>query len=233
MKFGLTQEFACSYLDDKQERLLVYIDDSESDPLGDYERLIAAGFRRSGDQVYRPHCENCNACQSVRIPVALFSPSKSQKRVLAKNSDISCLSSQQDKPQYYDLYQRYITARHRDGSMFPADRQQYNSFVNSDWMSAQFLEMYQHEQLIAVAVTDRLAHGLSAMYTFFEPQLASRSIGTFAILQQIDLARQLGLPYLYLGYQVDECAKMRYKAHFLPHERFFCNKWQLFTKKTP
>lgn len=230
MKFGLTQQFSCSYLPEENEQLLVFVDEHGTQ-LPHYDLLINSGFRRSGEQIYRPHCPTCQACQSIRIPVQQFKPSKSQKRILNKNCDLSVLVSHEDNDAYYPLYETYINERHTDGSMYPASYQQYLGFIKSQWMQPTFLEMYLDQDLVGVAVTDELSDAFSALYTFFLPSLANRSIGTYAILKQIELAQDRNKPYLYLGYQVDDCQKMNYKSNFLPHERFFNNKWQLITKK--
>lgn len=231
MKFGLTQTFTCSYLADHEEQLLVYVDQDNESLKHQYGVLISAGFRRSGDQIYRPQCPSCQACQSIRIPVDMFTPSKSQSRVMRKNQDIRVFPSLTDKPEYYDIYEAYINHRHSDGSMYPASKQQYASFMKSDWMRPHFLECYLGGELIAVAVTDEVNNGFSAMYTFYNPEYESRSIGIFAIISQIKYTLLANKSFLYLGYQVDECAKMNYKSKFLPHQRFLDNKWQLFTKK--
>ena len=116
--------------------------------------------------------------------------------------------------------------------MFPASPQQYNSFISCNWNQPLFIEFYLIDELIGVAITDELEQGLSALYTFFEPDLSNRSIGTLAILQQIEIARNMAKEFLYLGYQVDDCAKMNYKNRFFPHQRFFANKWHQYSKKT-
>ncbi|MFT5839472.1 MAG: arginyl-tRNA--protein-N-Asp/Glu arginylyltransferase [Flavobacteriales bacterium] len=230
MKFGITTPFTCSYLPEQDERLLVFM--SDTDPtINEYDFLISAGFRRSGTQVYRPHCGSCNACESIRLPVSSFAASKSQKRIIKRNQDLKIGVSHVDKPEYYPLYESYINQRHSDGSMYPASLEQYQGFVLSPWNNALFIELYAKDELIGVAVTDNLASSLSALYTFFKPEELQRSLGTFAILQQIELAKSLNKPFLYLGYQIDTCQKMSYKQNFLPHERFFDDKWQLITKK--
>lgn len=231
MKFGITQQFDCSYLSDQQEQLLVLVEDNEPSQQ-DYDLLITSGFRRSGEQIYRPHCATCNACQSIRILTTRFTPSKGQKRIIKRNADLDIKLSHQDKAEYFPLYETYINQRHADGSMFPASHEQYQSFIYANWTSPLFIELYLDSELVAVAVTDQLDQGLSALYTFFKPELAFRSIGTFAILTQIEQAKALNKKYLYLGYQVDACPKMNYKDKFFPYERFFANKWHQFTKKT-
>jgi arginyl-tRNA--protein-N-Asp/Glu arginylyltransferase len=229
MKFGITQSFDCSYLPQQQEKLLIYAEDKPPGPY--YETLLEVGFRRSGEQIYRPHCDLCQACQSIRIPVVMFRPTKSQKRLLNRNQDIKVVVSEVNKAQYYALYEQYINQRHDDGSMYPASEKQYASFLSCNWITPLFIEFFLAERLIAVAVTDQLQGSLSALYTFFAPDQQARSLGTFAVLQQISIAAQRGKKYVYLGYQIDSCQKMSYKRNFLPHERFFQDKWQLITKK--
>jgi arginyl-tRNA--protein-N-Asp/Glu arginylyltransferase len=231
MKFGITAPFTCSYLPEQDEQLLIFI--SETQPtITEYDFLIGAGFRRSGTQVYRPHCGSCTACESIRLPVNLFTASKSQKRIMKRNKDLTTRISHNNKPEYYPLYESYINQRHADGSMYPATIEQYQGFVLSPWDNALFIEIYANDALIGVAVTDNLESSLSALYTFFKPEEQQRSLGIFAILQQIELTKSLNKPFLYLGYQIDTCQKMSYKQNFLPHERFFDDKWQLITKKT-
>ncbi len=230
MKFGVTMPSPCSYLPEQQEQLLIYVNDNKPS-INDYDLLINAGFRRSGTQVYRPHCSACHACESIRIPVAKFRASKSQKRLLKRNQDLTVKVSKHNQDYYYPLYETYINQRHADGSMYPASQEQYNGFILNPWHKALFIEMYAQDELIAVAVTDLLPSSLSALYTFFKPSEEKRSLGSFAILQQIALAQSINKAYLYLGYQIDACQKMAYKQNFLPHERFLDDKWQLITKK--
>ena len=229
MKFGITDTFNCSYLEDQEERLLVYVGGGVSQ-MADYEYLLGSGFRRSGDQVYRPHCPTCSACRSLRISVADFNPSKNQKRVISKNRDITSRTSNVNKPEYYTLYQRYISERHADGSMFPPTPEQYQSFINDDWRNTLYVELHLEGELAAVAVTDVMQDCLSALYTFFDPNLTHRSLGTLAILEQINQARLLEKHYLYLGYQIDSCQKMNYKSKFLPNEQYIDHQWIRFQK---
>lgn len=229
MKFGITNEFDCSYLPRHKERLLVCVESSYK--LNDaYKELSAVGFRRSGEQLYRPHCNSCQKCHSVRVLAANFKPSKSQKRILNKNRDLSIRLSPKNRQSYYELFESYINQLHSDGSMFPTSPEQYFSFTNAEWTSPLFLEAWKENELVAVAVTDRVGTSYSALYTFYEPALQSRSLGTFMIMQQIELCLQHHKDYLYLGYQIDECRKMNYKTKFTPYERFFEEKWHLYTK---
>ncbi len=230
MKFGVTNPFECSYIPGQKERLLVFVGYQDNNMMVQYEAMLANGFRRSGEQIYRPHCIGCNACESLRVPVIKYKPSKSQKRVANKNKNWRICVSRQDKPEYFELYERYINARHSDGAMYPASKEQYQGFIFCSWAKPLFLEFYDAKKLIALAVTDELPNSLSALYTFFDPDYQNYSIGTYAIMQQIDLARELQKPYLYLGYQIDACKKMNYKQNFLPNERFSAQGWQLFSK---
>ncbi|MDN3651447.1 arginyltransferase [Thalassotalea ponticola] len=223
-QFGLTASFPCNYLSDMQERLIV-VTNNEDVNQQNYQALMSAGFRRSGDQVYRPHCSACQACESLRVPVAEFKPSKSQKRLRNLNQDLTIRVVNQPKPSYYTLYERYINTVHRDGSMFPANKEQYEGFIFSKRIPQLFIEIYDQEQLICVAVCDHLPDALSALYTFYHPQHQKRSLGRYAILQQIELAATLQKDYLYLGYQIDNCQKMNYKKQYLPHERLRGNDW--------
>ena len=225
LKVGLTPKHQCSYLGHEQEQLLVLMDHSLLNASG-YERLLTAGFRRSGNDIYRPHCPACNACQSLRIHSERFVPSRSQKRIRQLNRDVHMVLSTQDKPEYYDLFARYINERHHDGSMFPATRNQYDNFLLCDWLQPYYLEFRLDQHLIALAITDPLPHSLSAMYTFFAPEHAERSLGTHAVLSQLDLARRMNRKWLYLGYQVDACRKMKYKTRFHPHELLCGHEWK-------
>lgn len=237
MKFGITHSFTCSYLPEEQEQLLVYAENSDFQAWR-YAQLIQAGFRRSGEQIYRPHCPSCKACKSVRIPVDAFTPSRSQKRILKSNKPFSVKFANTPAASYYPLYERYISERHADGSMYPPSQEQFDNFVLCDWMKTHFLEAYDGDKLIAVAVTDVIDENnqllaLSALYTFFDPDYERHSLGTWMILQQIEQAQLLGHQYLYLGYYVEGCQKMSYKHKFLPFEQFVDNQWQLISTTNP
>lgn len=225
LKVGLTPEHPCSYLPGQQEQLLVLLDKNRLCPQG-YEELLSAGFRRSGRDIYRPHCQRCSACESLRVDVEQFVPSRSQKRIIRLNRDVQITLSQQDKPEYFELYSRYINQRHQDGAMYPANREQYNGFLACDWLPPMFIEFWLEQQLIGVAVTDKLEQSFSAMYTFYEPSLEHRSLGSFAILSQVTMAKEQHKKWVYLGYQVDGCQKMNYKQHFRPHQRRVDGHWR-------
>jgi arginine-tRNA-protein transferase len=195
-----------------------------------YEQLMSKGFRRSGNEIYRPHCPGCQACQSIRIPVAGFTPSRGQKRVLNKcNSHFTVTIDKEPHDQCYPLYQKYINLRHHDGSMYPASVEQYEGFLFCDWLQSQFLHLWDEDKLIGVAVTDVLPNALSAIYTFFDPDYEKYSIGTYCLLQQINACLNLGKEYLYLGYQIEECQKMNYKTKYKPYQRLIRAQWINFT----
>lgn len=234
MKFGITQAFTCSYLPERDEQLLVYAEQSHQQSLR-YGQLIQVGFRRSGEQIYRPHCPECNACQSIRIPVAEFVPSRSQKRILKRNAHLRTQMVTKPSQQYYPLYEQYICARHKEGSMYPPNQTQFEHFVLCEWKDPGFIEAYDGDKLVAVAVTDIIDNGashraLSALYTFFDPDYAGASLGTWMIMMQARHAEMQNREYLYLGYFVAGCQKMSYKRQFFPYEQFNGSKWQRFCK---
>lgn len=227
LKLYQTHEHPCSYLDD-QAATTVFIDPNADLNARLYSELSDFGFRRSGRHVYRPHCNLCQACIPIRIPVKLFKPNRSQKRCLKRNQDLSIRATKQiDEQQHFELYSRYLEARHSDGDMYPPTHKQYREFLSSEWGVTQYIEFYLQDKLIAVAVCDQLHQGLSAIYTYFDPEQDQRSLGTLAVLTQIQQAKTLGLPYVFLGYWIKDCAKMRYKNQFRPVEMFIDQHWQL------
>ncbi|WP_395342664.1 arginyltransferase [Ningiella sp. W23] len=228
MKFGITQRFSCNYIDNHEEQLLVCMSEPSELPKR-YTQLLHAGFRRSGEQLYRPHCPNCNRCQSVRIIANEFKPSKSQKRILNKNKDLDVRFNSDERDDYYPLYERYIEYFHADGTMFPPSYQQYSNFIRCQWQQPSFLEARDKSgELRAIAITDIVGDGLSALYTYYCPEDRKRSLGKFMIMQQIKHAIEKRLPFVYLGYQIDDCQKMNYKTAFLPYQRLIDKKWQVF-----
>ncbi len=229
LQFGITKVFPCSYLDNQQEKLLVAIDPRLNNNDG-YELLMTQGFRRSGDQVYRPHCDNCNACQSIRINCQDYLPSKSQKRLEKKNHQLLTKVSTSVQKDYYPLYALYINTLHKDGTMYPANKEQYKSFLTSALTEQIFIEIWDDKTLVSVAVTDILPHALSAVYTFYHPEYRSQGIGVFSIIKQIEVCLKKQKEFLYLGYQIDDCQKMNYKSKFYPHQRLVDNSWQTINK---
>jgi arginyl-tRNA--protein-N-Asp/Glu arginylyltransferase len=224
LRLFLTAEQACNYLPGRPARQLVV------DPLTVdkhlYSHLATLGFRRSGDHVYRPHCAHCKACLSLRIPVQAFQADRSQRRAWNNNRDLQvrCLEPG-FHAEHYRLFMRYLKSRHPHGGMDDGSPESYLTFISAGWSDTWLYEFRQATRLLAVAVTDRLDAGLSAVYTFFDPAEAARSLGTYAILWQIAEARRLELEWVYLGYWVQECLKMVYKANFRPHQVFIGGQW--------
>lgn len=192
-----------------------------------YSKLSALGFRRSGNHYYRPHCANCSACVPIRLPVNDFTPNRSQKRNLKKNVGIeTSISPPEFYQHHYDLYEKYITTRHADGDMYPPSEDQYRSFLVECNPSTFFLEFKYKGELIGVSVIDELLDGLSAVYTYFDPQHSDRSLGVYSILWQIEQCQQKSLKYLYLGYWIKNCRKMEYKTQYRPIELFLEGEWR-------
>ncbi|QUN07600.1 arginyltransferase [Shewanella yunxiaonensis] len=221
---GITPPFSCSYFAERQEQLIVIQQELLQLPL--YERLLAMGFRRSGEAVYRPHCPGCQACQSLRIPLADFKPSQRQKRTLAHNQDLDVRITDSYQDAHYALYDRYIRTRHQDGSMYPPSLEQYQHFLSSQWLQPRFIELLLHGQLVGVAVTDVLPNSLSAVYSYFDPDMEKRSLGSMMILTQCRLAQEWRKQYLYLGYQIDNHPKMDYKRLYRPYEILTEQGWE-------
>lgn len=228
MQFGVTKESQCHYLTAEDERLVVALP-NELEPLNAdlYQQLMQHGFRRSHNDVYRPHCRLCSACQSLRVVVSEFHFSKNQKRLLNKNRDLTLRIKQAPETDYDELFSRFINERHSDGEMYPPDPEKFWNWVSCDWLTPELLEWRNdNEELIIVSVVDRTADAMSAVYTFFDPDHDKRSPGTFAVLEMLRLAQQRQVSRLYLGYQIDDCKKMNYKTRFAPYERLVGNHWK-------
>jgi len=223
--FYATPEHDCSYLPEQKSTTIFADPDAKIDAII-YSELSELGFRRSGQHYYRPNCEHCHACTPIRVPVNDFKPSRSQKRVLKKNAHLKFQIMPADfHEDHYLLYEKYILRRHADGDMYPPSREQYRSFLVNGHSSTQFIELSSDGHLCGVAVCDQLQDGLSAIYSFFDPDYASLSLGTFAILWQIKEAQRRNLTYLYLGYFIKECRKMAYKNQFTPFEARINDQW--------
>lgn len=220
----LTTGHPCGYLPGLTARSLV-VDPNIIDNHV-YSILAQQGFRRSGDNVYRPHCSSCAQCLSLRIPVAMFHPDRSQRRTWNRNRDLHVQAvPARFNPHHYKLFRQYLEIRHPNGGMNETPPEGYLAFISSSWSDSLLYEFKLQQRLLAVAVTDQLENALSAVYTFFDPHEAERSLGTYAILWQLDEAKRRGLRWLYLGYWVKQCAKMTYKANFRPHQVFVRDHW--------
>ncbi len=221
----------CSYLQDHTSRN-IYADPLSTPTMGMYNQLIQKGFRRSGHHIYRPHCDTCQKCISVRVPVEQFQPKRSQKRAQSKNLDLTThVSKASYSDEYFQLYEKYLNHRHKDSGMDNPTSVDFERFLISDWCDSLFCELRLNGKLLCVAVTDHMSTGLSAVYTFFDPDYEKRSLGTTAIMMQIALTQQLSMPYLYLGYWIAESQKMTYKSLFNPQERYIADQWVKCTVK--
>ena len=190
-----------------------------SSPVGDrmFSVAIESGFRRSGKTVYRPHCASCQACKSVKIDAQNSRLNRSQKRNLKRNEDVQThFVEPMFDERHFQLYCRYQAWKHPGDSMDHGDRLKYEDSLIRSSVQSVFLEFYLGQELVAVSVVDVAAQGLSAVYTFFEPALASRSLGRFAVLSLVKKAREMGLNYVYLGYWIKDCEKMNYKSEYRP-----------------
>ena len=223
-----TAEHACGYWPDRLARDLV-LDPSDPALPALYGSALAMGFRRSGAHVYRPHCAGCQACTPVRIPVESFLPSRGQRRCMQKNRDllIKVRPAVRDD-ETFELYRRYIGTRHAGGGMDNPEPEDFDAFLSCAWSPTCFIEMRLGEELVGVAVTDLLPDSVSAVYTYFAPEHAARSLGTFAILAQIEYARRLGLAHVYLGFWLRDHPKMDYKRNFRPLEVLESGQWLPF-----
>ncbi|PID61903.1 MAG: arginyltransferase [Gammaproteobacteria bacterium] len=216
----------CSYLPGKRA-INIYADPHHPEQRLLYNQLIGRGFRRSGEYIYRPGCIDCSACVPVRVLCDEFTPSRGDRRNLRGNGDLEVdLVPARYTQEYHELYSRYLAARHPGGGMDNPDSEDFQRFLLNPWGETLFLEVRRDRQLLAVAVTDATADGLSAVYTFFEPDESRRGLGRFCILRQIVLCQQLQIPYLYLGYWVEGCQKMAYKVNYRPQEQYIDERWQ-------
>lgn len=227
--FYVTVPSACNYLPERKS-VTVF-----ADPFADmskqlYSVLVELGFRRSGDHVYTPHCPACRSCLPARIPAHAFQANRSQRRTWERNRDLSVTRvAPAFNPEHYALYLQYTQQRHAGGGMERYPPEQYQSFLNCSWGEVWLYEFRKDDQLLAVAAVDHLTGGLSAVYTFYTPDKAQRSLGTYAVLWQIQEAARLNLPFVYLGYLIPECRKMNYKSTFYPLEIHQDGHWQRYS----
>ncbi len=225
LQLYLTVEHDCSYLPDQKAATLVP-DPQVAMNMALYSQLIQHGYRRSGSHTYKPHCENCQACIACRLPVARFKANRNQRRCLKNNQDLELrLKPAGYSDEYFQLYTKYLNHRHADGGMANPSSEDFSQFLYCDWSETVFLEIRNNKRLIAVAVTDITSNGLSSVYTFFDPDESKRSPGTYAILQQVQQAELMKKDYLYMGYWINDCQKMLYKANYRPMEYLSGNKW--------
>ncbi|MBS0432632.1 MAG: arginyltransferase [Proteobacteria bacterium] len=209
-----TLPHACGYFHARTAQNLV-LDPSAPGLDRLYALALGRGFRRAGGHVYHPHCPRCHACEPCRIDVAAFVPNRSQQRCLRRNADLEVSEHPPSlTDERHNLYSRYLRARHPGGGMDEASGEDFTHFLAAPWSPTVFVEFRLRDQLLALAVTDICSTGVSAVYTFYDPTHAVRSLGTYAILSQIELTRARGLSHLYLGYWIANHPKMGYKSKF-------------------
>jgi arginine-tRNA-protein transferase len=236
-QFYLTAPSPCPYLPGHEERkVFTHLVGERAAELNDL--LTHGGFRRSQSIAYRPACESCRACVSVRVIADEFQPTRSMRRVLERNADIiGEMRIGVPTSEQYSIFRSYLDSRHRDGGMADMTLLDYAMMVEDSHVETRVVEYRRRGPdsringrgagpLLAVALTDVLSDGLSMVYSFFESDHAARSLGTFMILDHIERARRMRLPYVYLGYWVQGSRKMDYKGRFLPQERLSPEGWR-------
>jgi arginyl-tRNA--protein-N-Asp/Glu arginylyltransferase len=234
-QFYLTAPSPCPYLPGRNERkVFTHLVGEKAADLNDL--LTHGGFRRSQSIAYRPACDQCRSCVSVRVIANEFRPTRNLRKVMARNADvIGELRTAQPTSEQYSVFRAYLDARHRNGGMADMTVLDYAMMVEDSHVETRIVEYRVRDaeaaragrqgDLLAVALTDVLNDGLSMVYSFFEPGEEARSLGTFLILDHIARAKRMGLPYVYLGYWIDGSRKMDYKARFLPQQRLAPSGW--------
>ncbi len=233
LAFYASKPHTCGYLPGR-ETVNLFTDPGAPMNMAIYGRLVDFGFRRSGSHVYRPRCPACQACVPLRIPVDAFRPNRNQRRCLQHNAELRIIPRRAVfDDEHFALYRRYLASRHAGGGMDNPRPDQYLSFLTSPWAETLFVEYRHEERLLAVSVLDVLEQGLSAVYTFFDPEQGQRSLGRLAVLWAIEESRRRSLGWLYLGYWIGASPKMRYKQEYRPLELLLDGRWRRFPRHCP
>jgi arginyl-tRNA--protein-N-Asp/Glu arginylyltransferase len=232
-QFFITAPSPCPYLPGRVERkVFTHLVGQDARSLN--TQLSQGGFRRSQNIAYRPACDGCGACVSVRVPVNTFEANRSLRRTLKANADVtSTVTRSEATSEHYSLFRGYIDSRHGDGGMADMTVLDFSAMVDDNFVDSRLVEYRirggeEDGRLVGAVLIDILGDGISMIYSFYDPEESRRSLGSFMILDNIARVKRLGLPYLYLGYWVRGSRKMDYKARFLPQERLTADGWRLY-----